>query len=119
MKTKIKVPINSKKQPHIKPVVNTKTSLSTNKWIKILTAGLLIIAFFAFIVQLLQYILPPRQECRELKSRTRCHKSCQSFYSIPTDEHKTKTLNDSNLTKLKDTAALKQNTVNKKKKPKQ
>jgi len=52
----VEVQLTSKGLDYAQNFINTKTSLSTNNWIKKLTAGLLIVAFIAVILQGLQFV---------------------------------------------------------------
>lgn len=100
---------------HAANYVNAQTSVSNNRWIKILTTGLLVIAFAALIVQMRQCSISKKQE---MPQPIHCDTISPTGHSILQDEPKSKIKNDSIQTKFSDTVALKQNTIDKKKKHK-
>ena len=105
---------------HAANYVSSRANLSNNYWIRILTVGLLLVTAIGVIVQMRQCSISKGQQSQQ---PMQCDTTSPNGHSIQTDEPKTKTGNEikdsSTKTKLKDTTALKQNTVNKKKKHKQ
>ena len=76
----VEVQLTSKGLDYVQNLINTKTSLSTNKWIKYLTAGLLIVASIAVILQGLQFLQARHKEKRYHKQFPKCSwQSCQNI----------------------------------------
>jgi len=103
-----------------------KSTVNTNKWMRTLTIILALSAFLTSIVQIVQCRISNRQLNKELQQGGLSPKNSVAGTVILDAEHLrtnhvcpdvTKPLSDSTKSKLNDTTALKQNTVNKKNKP--
>lgn len=96
---------------HAANYVSSQANLSNNYWIRILTVGLLIVTAAGVIVQMRQCSISKTQQTQQ---PMKCDTIFPIVHSIPTDERKTKTKNDSNETSPKDTADLRHNPIDKK-----
>jgi cytoskeletal protein RodZ len=119
----VEVQLTTKGLDYVRNLINTKTSLSTNKWIKILTAGLLIVSAIALIPQWMQAIQGWQKDKRHKQRSQECVKKL--YRDIQDDSvaghNKASSvpfLNDSTISKRSNTPTLTRNPINKSTKPK-